>query len=92
MEVRVSAPKTTPPSNSMATRVVPVDTSFGAHSGNSGRNIFVSLEEVETIEELPRMMIGSCGNDKNFWNQGKKNKLCHRCLDLPVSTLGPLTF
>ena len=40
MDVRVSAPKTTPPSNSTATKVVPVETSFGAHDGSSGWNIF----------------------------------------------------
>ncbi len=36
IEVRVSAPRTTPSANSTATRVVPVDTSLGAHSGVSG--------------------------------------------------------
>jgi len=40
IDVRVSAPRTTPPSNSTATKVVPVDTSLGAQSGNSGWNIF----------------------------------------------------
>merc|ERR1719189_142088 len=36
MDVRVSAPKTTPSLNSTAHKVVPVDTSEGIHEGKSG--------------------------------------------------------
>ena len=35
VEVRVSAPRTTPPGNSTATRVVPVETSDGNQDGVS---------------------------------------------------------
>jgi len=56
VDVRVSAPRTTPPSNSTAIRVVPVDSSSGSQDGQSTLNILV-VEYGETSLTIATLLI-----------------------------------